>query len=132
MAEQNTGKENVTGTEDSVASEKDGIPPPENNPPAKSPLVPPAEAPVIVAGSSGTQDPNAPLNGRTNSGEHSAIDTADEVEYEEKRKSTRRKSSLPKNPPLHAQMSVLMEKLDRQAERTDELFRIIRNERTKE
>lgn len=58
---------------------------------------------------------------------YSSMDTtADEVEYDERRKTTRRKSNVPKNPPLHSQMSVLMEKSDRQAARIDELFKIMR------
>lgn len=57
---------------------------------------------------------------------YSSVDTADEVEYDERKKSARRKSNAPKNPTLHIQMSTLMEKSDRQAARIDELFKLMR------
>lgn len=45
-----------------------------------------------------------------------------EVSADGQKEKTQRKKATPKNPTLHSQMVVLMEKLDRQAARTNKLY----------
>lgn len=51
-----------------------------------------------------------------------SIETADETDNDERRKSGKKRAY----PPIHSQMAALIERMDRQAERTDQLYRIIR------
>lgn len=96
-----------------------------------------------VPGASGTQlvnktlpkPPSTPITQKRNNSvptrkgslpDQSAAETADDTETEDKRKSRTRKSTAGKNPPLHAQLSALLERLDKQAERTDELLKCMK------
>lgn len=89
-----------------------------------TPLVPPLPAP----GASGViPKKNNTGHKRSNTNDASARDTADEyTDVDEKGKKGKRKSQAPRNPTLQAQMTALMERMDRQAQRTDQIYSMIR------
>lgn len=142
------GEEHVNGEQNGANDNVDGTPPAHDLTVEGGSLAAPAgtegEPTIPHPGGSGTQPANkplpskasnTPLTGKGNSSamsrkgslpDQSAAETADDTETEDKRKSRTRKSTAGNNPPLHAQMSALLDKLDKQAEKTDELLKCIR------
>lgn len=95
-------------------------------PPAQK--LPPPPPPAAPGASGVLPKKNTTGHKRSNTADLTTRETADEfTDAEDKgKKSSRRKSQAARQPTLQSQMTALMERMDRQAERTDEIYSMVR------